>query len=115
MPVTTYKIGKNITAKTIEVAVGDQMSLSEAKKFTAEFQQTVAAVEASNFELHVDCTSMKVLNSDIATALEGAMGLYHQAGFKKIIFIVQNDVILKMQLSRIARKEGLTNAEVINK
>lgn len=114
MAVTTYNITKNIAAKKVEVIVGDQISLTDAQKFAVEFQKTADSIDAGSFELHVDCTGMKVLNAEIADALEGAMGLYRQAGFQKIIFVVQNDVILKMQLSRIARKAGLTNAEVIN-
>jgi len=114
MTVSTYKITKNVSVKKVEVTVGDQMSLPEAERFATEFQQTAASVDANNFELHVDCAGMKVLNQEIAGALEGAMELYLQAAFKKVIFVVQNDPILKMQLSRIARRAGLTNAEVIN-
>lgn len=115
MSVSTYKITKNISAKKVEVTVGEQMSIPEAQRFATEFQHTAASVDASNFELDVDCTGMKVLNQEMAEALEAAMGLYLQAGFKKVIFVVQNNTILKMQLSRIARKAGLTNADVINK
>lgn len=113
MTVDTFKINKNALAKKIDVSVGDKMTVAEAERFANEFQRTVAGIDASSFELHVDCTSMKVLTPELSEKLTGAMQLYRQAGFKKVIFLTQNDPILKMQLSRVARTAGLTNAEVL--
>ena len=115
MTVDTYKITKNVLAKKIEIMAGEKVTVEEAERFAAEFQRTAASVDAASFELHVDCTSMKVVNPTLGEKLTGAMQMYRQAGFKKVVFLIQNDPVLKMQLSRIARTAGLTNAEVINK
>lgn len=115
MTVSTYKIEKNIALKKVLIAVGDKMTLPEAERFSRELNHIVSSIDASNYTLDVDCTSMKVLTTDLTEKLTGAMKDYHEAGFNKIVFFVQNDVILKMQLSRIARSVGLTNAEVITK
>lgn len=113
MTVTTYKIQVEAPLKKVVVAVGAHMTIAEAERFATEFQRTVTSIDASTYTLEVDCTSMKVLNTELTERLTGAMGLYKEAGFKKTEFIVNNDTILKMQLSRVARNAGLTNAEVI--
>ncbi|MEX3625460.1 hypothetical protein [Viridibacillus arvi] len=115
MTVVTYRINKNVALKRLEIAVGDKMTLEEAVRFEKEFQRNVASIDASTYTLEIDCTTMKVLNPDIADKLGGAMSLYKQAGFKTVEFTVKNDTTLKMQLKRIARSVGLTNAEVIDK
>ncbi len=115
MTVSTYKIKKNEALKKIEIYVGEKITLAEVERFTTEFQRTVSSIDATSFDLEIDCTNMKVLTPDLTVNLTEAMGLYKQVGFKKNIFVVQNDVVLKMQLTRLARNAGLTNAEVISK
>lgn len=114
MSVTTYGIQKNLVNKMIEIVVGDKMTPTEAERFVKEFSATVASINPAQFQLVIDSTNMKVLTPEMATKLEGAMTLYNQAGFGKIIIKLQNNPILKMQASRIARKVGLTSFEIID-
>ncbi|MEG0450105.1 MAG: hypothetical protein RR595_09630 [Lysinibacillus sp.] len=115
MLVTTYKIEKNLAAKKVNICVGDQITLAEAEKFDKEFGSTLSSIDASSFELHIDSTNMKVLTPDLAVKLGGAMGLYKQAGFKKIVIELSQSTVLKMQVSRLVREAGLTNTEVVTK
>lgn len=50
----------------------------------------------------------------MAEELTGVMGLYKSTGFNKVIFQIKDSSVLKMQLSRIARTAGLTNATVVD-
>lgn len=115
MTVTTYKIEKNLVAKKLNICVGDQITLAEAEKFEKEFQSVVSSIDTGDFELHIDSTNMKVLTQDMAVKLSGAMKLYQQAGFKKIVIEITQNTVLKMQISRLLREVGLTNAEVVIK
>lgn len=112
MAVATYKIGKNIAAKKLEIEVGDQMTITEAQRFEKDFSVNVASITPSQFDLHVNCKNMKVVTQELAQQLEKAIGMYKQAGFKQVIFLVSNEVFLKMQISRLCRKVGLTNVEI---
>ncbi|HWK23591.1 MAG TPA: hypothetical protein VNS08_11235 [Ureibacillus sp.] len=114
MTVATFKITKNVVKKVIDLTVGDQMTLEEADRFAREFQRTAKSIDASSWTLDVDCTGMKVLTQDLTLKLTGAMGLYKEAGFQKVIFTVKENNILKMQLMRVARTAGLNNFEVVS-
>lgn len=112
MSVTTYKISKSIAAKKLEIEVGDQMTLTEAQRFVKEFSMNVESITPSQFDLHINCKNMKVLTQDLAQQLEQAIEMYKQAGFKQVTFLMPSEVFLKMQISRLCRKVGLTNVEI---
>lgn len=114
MSVSTYQIKKNLAGKKIDLTVGDQMTPVEAEKFQKEFSALLASIPAAQFDLEIDSAHMKVLTPDMANRLEGAMALYKQAGFKRVLVKLPNTPVLKMQVSRIARQVGLTNMEVIH-
>lgn len=115
MTVATYRIDKNLAGKKLNICVGDQMTMAETESFVKEFRSTISTIDTGKFELHIDGTNMKVLTQEMAERLSVAMGLYHQAGFEKIVIEITQSTILKMQVSRIMRQAGLTNAEVITK
>ena len=112
MSVSTYLIKKNLVGKKVEITVGDQITPAETERFQKEFVALLSSITPSQFELEIDSTHMNVLTPELATRLEGAMGLYKQAGFKKVLVKIQNSPVLKMQVARIARQAGLTNMEV---
>lgn len=112
MTVSTYLIKKNSVTKKVEVAVGDRMTLVEAENFAKEFLATVASINASQYQLVIDSTNMQVLSPQLAKELEGAMLLYKQAGFSKVIVKIQDNVTLRMQVKRVAREAGLLNLEI---
>lgn len=113
MSISTYTINKNLIGKKIEIAVGDQMTPAEAERFAKEFSATIGSIKPAEFLLVIDSTNMQVLTPEMATKLEGAMTLYNQAGFNKVQVLLQNNPVLKMQVSRIGRKVGLTSLEII--
>lgn len=114
MAVSTYLITKNLVGKKVGITVGDQMTPAEAMKFEQEFKALLNSINASEFELEINGTNMNVLTPDMASRLQGVMGIYQQAGFKKVLIKTQNNPVLKMQINRVARQAGLTNMEIIH-
>ncbi|MFJ8235572.1 hypothetical protein ACIQ34_07475 [Ureibacillus sp. NPDC094379] len=112
--VATYKIVKNPANKVINLTVGDKMTIQEAEKFVRDFQLTVKSIDASSWVLDIDCTGMQVLTQELADSLTGAMALYKEVGFQKVLFTVKENIVLKMQLSRVARNGKLDNFEVVS-
>lgn len=111
MTLATYQIRKDVTNKTIHISVGDKMTKEIAEKFVREYDMTVRSVNAAEYTLDIDCTNMKVLTPELADELEASFNVYKASGINKIIFQIQNDIVLKMQVSRLARKVGLMNTE----
>lgn len=111
MTLSTYQIRKDAVNKKIFISVGDKMTKDVAGKFVREYDMTVRSVNAAEYTLDIDCTHMKVLTPELADELEASFNVYKASGINKILFQIQDDIVLKMQVSRLARKVGLTNTE----
>ena len=107
MTVDTYKIKKNLLAKKLEIEVGTDLTMEKTEQFIKDYSLNVASITPSEFDLEVNCKSMKVLTQDLAAKLEQALMMYKQAGFKNIIVLLSDDVVLSMQISRLSRKVGI--------
>ena len=108
----SYEISVNNAQKTVDIAVGELSSQEAAERFMNEYQAKIGGIQASEYVLHVNCENMKVVTTELAGSLEGAIGLYAQSGFQKIKFQAVVNPVLKLQLNRIARNVGLGNYEV---
>ncbi|MNV61571.1 hypothetical protein D3C71_1540830 [compost metagenome] len=60
----------------------------------------------------LDCTGLNVSSPDVLPMLEQCFILYKDSGFKKVIFTIKSNPILKMQLARVARSTKLENYEI---
>ncbi len=108
-----YDININASKKVIDMFIGGSFTPADAKAFINDYNKTVGSIDASNYTLEIDCTTMNVVTPEMVPDLEGSYQLYKQSGFKKIIFKIKDSTILKMQLARLARNTGLTQAEVV--
>ena len=97
----------------MEIVVGDQMTTADAKGFAQEYSTNVASLTPAQYVLEINCKGMKVLSQEMAQLLEKAIMMYKQTGFKKVVFLMPNETILKMQISRLCRKVGLDMEIVI--
>lgn len=104
----------NTIRKVVNVCVEGRMTLEDSKLFVSEYNTKMNTINTSEYTLEVDCVNMPVVTPEMAEELTGVMGLYNSTGFNKVIFQVKSNNILKMQLSRLARKAGLTNASVVD-
>ena len=83
--------------------------------FLKEYNSAVNNIQVSDFALIVDCQEMSVETQDKVKKLEEIFKMYQQTGFKDILFTVKaSNTILKMQLNRIIRMSGVTNAKLVD-
>jgi hypothetical protein len=108
-----YSMTVNTEEKTIDMKVTGTFDHEDVQNFVNDYQTTVNSIIATEYTLEVDCTNMDLLSQEMVPALENSFKMYHESGFKKVNFNIKNIVVLKMQLNRIARDSGLTNAEVV--
>lgn len=102
----------NTVRKVVNIFVNGKMTMEDANAFVADYNSKMKAITPSAFDLEVDCTQMQLLNADMTANLTEVMKMYKATGFKQVRFTVENNLTLKMQLSRLANAAGLTNATV---
>lgn len=107
-----YLLTVNSAQKTMSLQIlVPSFTPADAQAFVADFNRKVQSITASEFTFNLDCTEMTVVTPQMVPELEACYKLYKEAGFKKVIFKVKNNVILKMQLGRLARGVGLSQVE----
>ncbi len=105
----------NSARKTMNITVNGRMEKEDSKIFLDQYHSTTRSINASEFTLEVDCTSMQLLNKEMYDDLGHVMGLYKSTGFKNVEFQTKpTDTVLKMQLNRIARGAGLPNYTIVD-
>lgn len=107
-----YTIKVNSLKKEVEMEVSGTFTPEKAEAFIEEYTNKVNTINAADFTLRLDCTSLDVVTQQQIPELEKCYVLYRESGFKKVIFEIHNNNIVKMQLNRLARKAGLTNVEI---
>lgn len=104
----------NTVKKTVSIQVKGRMTKEDSALFIEEYNKKINSINPAEYTLEVDCVEMPVVTPEMAEELTGVMGLYKSTGFNKVIFQIKDSSVLKMQLSRIARNAGLTNAAVVD-
>ena len=104
----------NVARKVMNISVEGKMTKADAQLFLDDYTAKTQAIKADEFELVVDCSAMQLLTQEMYEDLTHVMGLYKSTGFKHVTFQIKSNNILKMQLGRIARNGGLTNASFVD-
>lgn len=97
----------NSIKKVVNVRVAGRISMEEAKAFINDYKVKTSAINPSAYTLEVDCSDMEVLTPDMTENLTGVMKMYKASGFKKVIYQVKSNPILKVQLTRLVRNAGV--------
>lgn len=113
MDTGSYTINVNNIKKEFYVEVNGTLSNKQVDQFVSDYNRKVNAISASDFILRLDAKELNLVSPELVPQLEACYELYKQSGFKKTIFEIPNNVIIKMQLNRIARKVGLENTEFV--
>ncbi|ETT85350.1 hypothetical protein BK130_16555 [Viridibacillus sp. FSL H8-0123] len=79
----------------------------------SDYNRNVASINCSNYILRLDCKDLAVVTPELVPALEDCYNLYKQSEFKKVVFEINNSVVVKKQLSRNTCKVGLNKAEFV--
>ena len=108
-----YTINVNLISKVIDISVRGAFSTELVQAFLTEYQQKVSSISAKDFILKVDSTDMNIITQQMLPTLENSFTMYKNSGFKEIHFIIKPSPTIKMQVNRLARNIGLTNARVV--
>lgn len=100
--------------KEMNIAVDGRITKEDSVVFLAQYRSATKTINASEFTLKVDCTNMQLLTKDMYDDLGQVMNLYKTSGFKLVEFTIKSNQILKMQLNRIAKGQGLTNISFVD-
>ncbi len=109
----SYEIKVNRGAKIVEMYIGGTFTATDVQNFVADYKKEISAISAKEFTLEIDCTYMDLLKQEMIPSLENSYKMYKESGFNKVVFKIKQNPVLKLQLNRLARNTGLTNAEVI--
>ncbi|MFJ8528410.1 hypothetical protein [Bacillus sp. NPDC094106] len=107
-----YKLQANRAQKVFHVSVEGMMSNQDGANFITDYKRNIAGFNPKEYTIELDCTKLNVTSADVLPMLEECYKLYIADGFQKVIFVVSNNTILKMQLNRVARNTGLANYEI---
>ena len=109
----SFNMSNNRAAEIFEVTVEGTFSNEDAGRFIEAYNKQVATFNAKEYTIDLDCTRLNVSSADVLPMLENCYKLYQASGFKRVIFKIAKNPVLKMQLSRIARTTGLTNYDIV--
>ncbi|MGE7922620.1 hypothetical protein ACQKND_05490 [Viridibacillus arvi] len=113
METGSYKMSVNNLKKELDMQIVGNFTPEQADRFIKDYNRTVASINCSDYILRLDCKDLAVVTPELVPALEDCYNLYKQSEFNKVIFEINNSVVVKMQLSRITRKVGLNKAEFV--
>lgn len=110
----SYEITVDSVGKTVNIYVSGSANPEAIQEFLNEYNSKTSKIQVSDFTLIVDCQEMSVETQDKVQKLEEVFKMYQQTGFKDISFKVKaSNGILKMQLNRIIRNSGVSNAKLL--
>lgn len=109
----SFNIKVDHSNKVMKCEVAGSFSPEDGAGSIEAYQKSISSITVPEYDIDIDCTKLKVTDPSVLPLLEGCFLMYKADGFKKIVFRIANNKILKMQLNRIANKAGLTNHEII--
>jgi hypothetical protein len=112
---SSYSINVNRVRKTIDMVIVGTFTPQQVQEFVKEYTTKVKSINAKDYTLNVDSTDMDVLRQDMVPSMENSIRMYQQSGFDKMIITIKKNAILKLQLNRILKNVGFTNAEIQEK
>lgn len=111
-----FEFKKDTADKKISIIVNGRIEDGFFDEFIKSYTSTVSSVNASEYTLDVDFTTVPITPQNLTDVLRDALKLYKKDNFKKInVYLSQSQIIVKMQIKRIANEIGLNNVELIMK
>ncbi len=109
----SFNINLDKTNKIFNAEVEGTFSGEDGMKSIEAYQNNIATITPTEYEIHIDCTNLNVTHADTLPILEACFQMYKNDGFKVIKLTISKNPILSMQLKRIGRKIELDNLEII--
>ncbi|KAF4325451.1 hypothetical protein G195_000919 [Phytophthora kernoviae 00238/432] len=113
VPLDAAKFAESLGAVAYRAETQDEFAsaLQAAQQLN---QDTIAPINTKEYELNIDCKKLNVTAPEIVPLLEGCLQMFKKDEYKKVVLTLENNAILKMQLSRLGRSVGLDNLEIIS-
>ncbi|WP_025689328.1 hypothetical protein [Paenibacillus zanthoxyli] len=100
--------------KVIEIELEGAFSEEDGLKSIQAYKETITGITPADYQLKIDCRKLNVTAPEVVPLLEGCFIMFKGDGFEKVNLTLENNPVLKMQLSRLGRKAGLENLEIIS-
>lgn len=98
--------------KELQITIVGNFTPEQAQQYINDYNSHVKSINPSDYTLRLDCTDLNVVTPELIPSLEACYNLYKSSNFNKVIFEISKNAIVKMQLSRIAKKIGL-DADIV--
>lgn len=108
-----FSIKVNNTEKVINVKVTGYFSSEDGRASIEAYHAYTEGVYIPDFMLDIDCTDLEVSAPETLPHLAHCFELYKRDGFKKVIFRIHEDPVVKMQLTGLAKVTQLAGCEFI--
>ncbi|WP_223068959.1 hypothetical protein [Paenibacillus caui] len=108
-----FNIQINKASKIMNISVEGNFSPADGKASIEAYYHSVADISIPEYTIDIDCTRLEFSAPDSLPHLGHCFELYKNGGFKKVIFRISENPILKMQLTGVARMTELTDCEII--
>lgn len=106
-----YKV--SVTATAVNVMCEGNFTPEDAQAFVKEFNKQVSTIKPAQYHLSLDASKLAVSPAEMQELLKGCLTLYKSLGFNKISLNIGTNVILKMQLQRLAKEVGLSSIDFL--
>ncbi len=103
----------NVSDAVVDVMCEGAFTPEDAQAFLADFNKKVATITPSKYHLSLDASKLAVSPAEMQEMLKGCLSLYKSLGFGRISLNVGTNVIVKMQLQRLAKEVGLNSIEIL--
>ncbi|WP_208588769.1 hypothetical protein [Gracilibacillus suaedae] len=108
-----YIIDVKTTTKTIYMKIVGTFTSDQAEQFHLDYRKQISIISTIDYILEVDCRDMKVINQDMIPKLIRSYELYKESNYKKIVFLVNDNKAIQVQLNQVAQSIDLPNYQII--
>ncbi|AIQ53688.1 hypothetical protein [Paenibacillus sp. FSL R7-0331] len=99
--------------KKLHIYLEGTFSNEDGLRSIQAYQQVVNPIIPSEYELQIDCRKLNVTAPDVVPLLESCFVMFKSDGFQQVTLALENNPLLKMQLSRLGRKAGLESMLIV--
>ncbi len=111
-----FEFKKSESKKTFNIVLKGNFDPESGRAYVEAYNKNINSINPSEYILEFDCVELAVSGQESLPVLRSCFETYAKAGFKKVISIIDSkNIVLGMQINRIARETGLPNFELIKK
>ncbi|UOQ48681.1 hypothetical protein MUN88_00515 [Gracilibacillus caseinilyticus] len=109
-----YVIDVQPAKKKVYMDVVGAFTTEQAEQFQYDYQQKIGSISTINYLLEIDCKDFEVIDEKMLPKLMHSFKLYKASEFKKIEFLISNNIEIRKQLESVAETADLSNYEIID-